>query len=322
MVSRIEKEERYEIVTKGFRSDIPPFRVCITWLINNKCNYRCSYCLNGFEEPPAFKILTPDEWFSVWEGIYNRYGTTSIHVTGGEPTLYPNFFEIISGISKMHNIELQTNLWWSPKELIKNVSPDNISRVGGSFHPEYTEFDSFLDNIVTLRDAGFKVEINYVAYPPILDKAKDYLNKAKDRQIQFSVISFQGEHLGKRYPENYTDEDKEVLKGLNVTSGESAEAMADWDVQKKKIGNVEESEVPLRICRMGQMYAWIKPDGEALRCCKSTHVLGNIIEGKFNLLDEAFPCKAKNCICWRNMTLGEEERWIDRWPGTKEKAKD
>jgi len=281
------------------------------------CNYRCSYCLNGFEEPPGFKILTPSEWLSIWEDIYNNYGTVSMQVTGGEPTLYPDFFEIIENISKMHNIELQTNLFWDPRELIERVPSEHISRIGGSFHPEYTKFEIFLEKIIALRDAGFKVEINYVAYPPILDKAEKYLNMAKEKQVQFSVLSFQGEYEGKKYPESYSDEEKVMLRRLNVSSGESAEAMADWDVQKKKIGDPEEAKDPLRICRMGQMYTWIKPDGETLRCCKSTLVLGNIIDKTFRLLDEAQPCKVKNCICWRNMTVGEESRWIDRWPGTK-----
>jgi MoaA/NifB/PqqE/SkfB family radical SAM enzyme len=318
----MNEESRYEIATKGFRYEIPPHRVCITWLINNKCNYRCTYCLNGFDEPPGFKILAPQEWFSVWEDVYKKYGTVSMQITGGEPTVYLRFFEIIRYISRMHFIELQTNLSWDPQELIKNVSPEHISRVGGSFHPEFDKFEIFLEKMARLQEAGFKVEINYVAYPPILDKAKEYLDVAKKSQVQFSVLSFQGEYQGKKYPENYNEVEKTLLKNLNVSSGESAEAMADWDVEKKKIGNVEEAEEPLRFCRMGQMYTWIKSDGEAMRCCKSTMTLGNIIEKTFNLLDEVLPCKAKNCICWRNMTVGEEGRWIDRWPGTKNKAQE
>jgi MoaA/NifB/PqqE/SkfB family radical SAM enzyme len=318
----MNKLANYEKLTKGSRRDIPPQRVCITWLINNKCNYRCTYCLNGFEEPSGFKILTPDEWFSVWKEIYNKYGTTSIQITGGEPTVYPSFFEIMCNVGKMHYVELQTNLSWDPQELIEKVPPEYVSRIGGSFHPQYTDFEPFLKKMVRLQAAGFKVEINYVAYPPLLKEAQDYINAAKEKQVQLSILSFQGEYQGKKYPENYNDEEKAILKKLNVTSGESAEAMADWDVEKKKIGAVEEAERPLRTCRMGQMYTWIKPDGEAMRCCKSTTILGNIIDRTFNLLEEALACSIKNCICWRNMTVGEETRWIDRWPGTKDKAKD
>jgi len=318
----MSKTEAFEKVTKGFREGIPPHRVCITWLINNKCNYRCSYCLNGFEEPPRFRILTPDEWFSVWQEIYNKYGTTSIQITGGEPSVYPRFFEIMGNVGKMHNVELQTNLSFDPRELIDNVSTECVSRVGGSFHPQYAEFGAFLDKMVKLQEAGFKVEINYVAYPPLLKDAQARIDQAKARNVQLSILSFQGEYQGKKYPENYNEEEKAILKKLNVSSGESAEAMVDWDIEKKKIGVVEQASAPLRVCRMGQMYTWIKPNGEAMLCCKSPTVLGNIIDKTFNLLDEASACSIKNCICWRNMTVGEESRWLDRWPGTKGKAKD
>ncbi|MBU1124839.1 MAG: radical SAM protein [Candidatus Omnitrophica bacterium] len=317
MIPPAEPMQRREIATKGFRKDTLPGRACITWLINNKCNYRCSYCLNGFEEPTNFKILPSEEWIRIWEDIYQRYGTVAMQVTGGEPTLYPRFFEILKGISLMHNIELQTNLFWDPRLLIDQVSAEGISRVGGSFHPEFTPFEVFLKKIVAIRDAGFRVEINYVASPAILERAEEYIAGAKDKDIQFSIISFVGEYQGKKYPESYTQEEKDILKKLNVTSGESAESMANWDLEHKKVGPIKEVEVPARVCRMGQMYTWLKPDGEAMRCCKSPLVLGNMIEGTFAFLDEALPCKLDNCICWRNMTLGEEDRWQDRWPGVK-----
>lgn len=311
-------ETNYEKVTKGFRQDTPPYRACITWLINNKCNYHCMYCLNNFEEPPGFRALAPDDWFLIWQEIYDKYGTVSIQVTGGEPTIYPNCFEILDNIGRMHYIDLQTNLSWDPQEFIAKVATGSVSRIGGSFHPQYTEFGPFLEKIIMLKEAGYKhVEINFVAYPPLLDTVETYLNMSREKQVQFSVLSFQGEYEGKKYPESYSDAEKAILKRLNMSSGESAEAMADWDVEKKKTGAVEEAECPLRVCRMGQMYTWIKPDGEAMRCCKSSTVLGNIIDRTFNLMDEASPCSIKNCICWRNMTVGEETRWIERWPGTK-----
>jgi len=308
----------YEKVTKGFRRDTPPHRVCITWLINNKCNYHCMYCLNNFEEPPGFKVLTPDDWFLIWQDIYQKYGTVSMQVTGGEPTIYPHCFEILDNIGRMHYIDLQTNLSWDPQEFIAKVSTGSVSRIGGSFHPQYTEFGPFLEKMVRLKEAGYKhVEINFVAYPPLLKTAETYLNMAKEKQVQFSTLSFQGEYEGKKYPESYSDAEKAILMRINVSSGESAEAMADWDIEKKKVAEVEVSESALRLCRMGQMYTWIKPDGEAMRCCKSSAVLGNIIDRTFNLSDEVLACHIKNCICWRNMTLGEETRWIERWPGTK-----
>jgi MoaA/NifB/PqqE/SkfB family radical SAM enzyme len=310
-------------MTKTFRKDIPPHRVCITWLINNKCNYRCSYCQNDFKEPAGFKVLSPQEWFNVWEAIYDKYGTVAVQVTGGEPAAYPRIFETLNKISKMHHIEMQTNLSWEPQELIENVQPQRISRIGASFHREFVNFEKFLEKMLKLKSAGYKVEITFVAYPPFLEEGKNYLKMSTQVGVPFSVLSFQGEYRGRRYPESYDKGEIKLLKDLNLSVGDYAKAMADWDIEHKVVvDKIEESQDISRICRMGQMYAWVLPNGNALRCCKSPVSLGNIIDGTFALLEDARPCRLKDCICWRSMVLGEEERWKERWPGTKEKAQD
>jgi MoaA/NifB/PqqE/SkfB family radical SAM enzyme len=313
----------FPVLTRYFRKDVPPFRVCITWLINNKCNYRCSYCQNDFKEPDGFRVLEPEEWFLAWKRIYDNYGTVAVQVTGGEPTINPRFFEVLKEISKMHHIEIQTNLSWAPSELIRNIPPQRVSRMGASFHQEFDDIVIFLKKMCELKDAGYKVEITYVAYPPFLKDGEKYLGMANEAGIPFSVLSFQGEYQNKRYPENYSEDEIKFLKRLNLSIGNYAEAMAKWDVEHKVIvDKPEESEDILRICRMGQMYAWVLPNGNAFRCCKSPVSLGNIIEGTFNLLEGPEICRLKNCICWRSMVVGEEERWSNRWPGTKEKAQD
>ncbi len=313
----------FPTITKSFRKDIPPYRACMTWLINNKCNYHCSYCQNEFKEPEGFKVLTPEEWFSVWKMIYDKYGTVAVQITGGEPAVYPKLFEILKKISKMHHIEIQSNLTWDPQQLIENVPPDRVSRVGASFHREFVNFDIFLEKMCKLKYAGYKVEITYVAYPPFLEEGKDYLKISKEADVPFSVLSFQGEYQGKRYPESYNKAEIELLKELNLSIGNYAEAMVEWDIEHKVVvDKIEEAEDILKTCRMGQMYAWILPNGNAFRCCKSPISLGNIMNGTFSLLEEAEPCRLKNCICWRSMVVGEEERWRERWPGTRARAQD
>ena len=309
------KRGQFDIVTKGFRNDIQPYRACATWLITNECNYRCTYCLDSHENTAGFKILTPKEWFLVWKRIYDLYGTMAVQVTGGEPAAYPRFFEIIQELSKMHNFDIQSNLFCDPKEIIGKIPPEYIYRIGGSFHSEHAEFGAFLKKTIMLRDAGYNVEINYVAYPPNLKRLKEYSETAAENDIRFSVLSFQGEHKGRRYPEGYTDAERAVLRTFNVLAGESTSAMEQWDIKHKTIEDRKEGPVAQRKCRMGQMYTWIKSNGDAMRCCKTKTELGNIIAGTFSLLDDPTACGIENCMCWRNMSLGEEDRWEGRWPG-------
>ena len=313
------KRGEFAIETRTFRKEVLPYRACLTWTLTNKCNHRCSYCLDSHEDRKGFRLLSPGEWFSVWKRLYDLYGTMAVQITGGEPAVYPRFFEILKALSMMHNFDLQTNLSWDPEDIISTVPPEYMARIGASFHPEFADFGIFIEKLDRLKKAGYRVEINFVGYPPFLKDAEKYRGAALERGIQFSLLSFQGNYQGEKYPEEYTAGEKKTLVLLNATSGESALSMEEWDLTNKTVGEREESPQARRQCRMGQMYAWITSEGEALRCCKSKKKLGNLIAGTFELLEEAQPCSVVNCMCWRNMTVGEESRWEDRWPGTEKK---
>jgi MoaA/NifB/PqqE/SkfB family radical SAM enzyme len=309
--------ERYPIETRGFRAEITPYRGCITWFVNHKCNYHCSYCQSGFREPEGFRVLAPEQWRDIWKDLYERYGTLAIQATGGEPTLYPDFFAVLREMARFHNVEIQTNLSWDPEALITTVPPECVSRVGASFHQEHEQFDVFLEKMKKLSDAGYKVETSYVGYPPFLRTAETFLARAQAARIPFTILSYQGEFEGRRYPESYTEEEKDKLRMLNHAHDGRAASRAEWDVQHKVVvDRIEEKDEILRTCRMGQMYAWIQPDGRAMRCCKSPVPLGNLLDGTFRFLDEAQPCRVSSCICFRSMVVGEETRWQRQWPGT------
>lgn len=69
------------------------------------------------------------------------------------------------------------------------------------------------------------------------------------------------------------------------------------------------------LCRMGQMYAKILPNGNVYRCCvRDAIFLGNILDRNFKLLDEPQPCEAQQCPCWKSMLVGlEEDKWLPLW---------
>jgi hypothetical protein len=69
-----------------------------------------------------------------------------------------------------------------------------------------------------------------------------------------------------------------------------------------------------RICRMGQMYARIYPDGDVKACCGQNAIrLGNFYEGTFKLLDGPLSCESEKCPCWKSMLVGKEEEWARHW---------
>ena len=299
------------IAPPDFRKDLQPHHVFFTWEITHKCNYQCSYCSLRLEKElgkePDTVYLSSEEWLIIWRRVYDKYGSCELHLTGGEPFIYPHFMEMISKVVKMHTFECSTNLFWEVDDFIENVSSDR-ARVGVSFHPEIVDYDKFLEKAVRLKRAGFEVWMNYVAYPPIMESMETCKKLAHQEGIDMSILPFNGEYKGKKYPDEYTQEEREFL---NKVAGKSivVKKTMDWALNKE-----QQREKKTKICRMGQMYARIHPDGRVDRCCgDKAQKLGNIIDNTFSLLDEPLPCESKDCRCWRCMVVGEEERWASHW---------
>lgn len=295
---------------------IPPHYVFITWDIHYGCNYNCTYCNTpkpwnppGTWERDRDKVVYPgiDKWIEIWEDIYKRYGACEIHITGGEPFIYPSFMELITYLSKIHTLEIITNLFWNPDYFVKNFSPDRV-RIGTSFHPEFSNLEEFLKKHLNLREYGFETWANYVAYPPQMDRMGEYKSKFDKLGISFNIQPYLGWYQEKEYPPGYTDSELSYLRSCYDNEDIVNKKTIEW-----KTG-AEKRNLKGRFCRMGQMYAKVYPNGGVYRCCaKDTAKVGNLIDGTFKLFDEPSPCESEHCFCWRCMTVGEEANWAQHW---------
>lgn len=297
------------VPARGFRSETKPHHVFFGWDITYQCNYDCSYCSLGRSQEKKSKqvtaFLSPEEWSVVWRRIYEAYGSCEIHISGGEPFAYPGFMRIVSNLIEMHTFECSTNLSWDVEEFIQNVPPER-ARVGTSFHPEFEKYLKFFSKALALKNAGFEVWINCVAHPSFLSAVKEYKTIADRNDICFYILPFNGRFGDKEYPRDYSETETNFLNQLAEKSIVTKKSV-DWALGGGKVRKQ-------KLCRMGQMYAKIFPDGNAVRCCaKERHPLGNIIDGTFRLLEEPLVCASAECPCWRCMVVGEEERWGDHW---------
>ncbi len=294
-----------------FRQNISPYRVFFTWDITYKCNYKCSYCIytrgDNSKELIKDKPISVDVWLRIWRNVYNRYGSCEIHFAGGEPFVYPGFMDLIDNLSDIHTLEFSTNLFWDPADFIRRIDPGR-ARIGVSFHPEFSDLDIFLSKALKLKEAGFEIWVNYVAYPPQMYEMENIKNKFFDQYgITINILPYKGRYEDKEYPEGYTQQEIDYLKsfGTNVVTPKILESTSETKQIEQQNG---------RFCRMGQMYAKIRPDGEVFVCCASNALrLGNIIKGTFALREKPFLCKKNNCPCWKSMLVGREEYWENHW---------
>lgn len=289
-----------------------------TWDIHYECNYNCTYCFLHFEPEKAnikAVYLESEKWIEIWQNIYKMYGPCHILVTGGEPFIYPSFIDFISELSKIHTFEFSTNLSWDIDYFIKKANSQKI-KIEASFHPEFIKPDEFLKRALKLKEKEYLISTTFVAYPPLINKIGEYKKLFEANGIEFKIYPYRGPYLNKKYPEEYTDREREILEkeGYSIGPRVSKDLLKAYDTNLKK----EEFPVEKRRCYMGQRYAKIIPNGDAYRCCaavgKDWGDLGNIINNTFKFLSELQDCPSyEHCRCYKAMIVGEESKWGKYW---------
>jgi len=162
----IENLERNRVCSK--RKSIPPYQVFFTWDIHYACNYKCSYCILKEEwDALSKKNRYPgiNKWIEIWDSIYRKYGSCRLHISGGEPFVYPSFLELIAHLAEKHTLTFDTNLSLDVFSFTKKIKPERV-RFAATFHPEFTELASYLERVKHLKENGFEIIVDYVAYPP------------------------------------------------------------------------------------------------------------------------------------------------------------
>ncbi|HLD28851.1 MAG TPA: radical SAM protein [bacterium] len=302
----------------------PPYRIHWNWDITFQCNYRCSYCeVEKNQAQFDFREFDLGRWREIWDRIFDDYWCTHVRFAGGEPTIYPKFLELLGMLLEKHTVDITTNLGFDFRKFLKSVPPGRGLSVSASLHPEYAELEPFLEKVEYLHKNGYPATICYVGYPPHLEKILEYKKRVEGRRIYFKIIPFSGEYKGNPYPQSYTAGERRLLEGLAKDSAD--EHLNEMNTRWYEHLVVKEDEPEKKIkkgmlCRMGEMYAKIHPDGTVTRCCAGYHgqdsgVLGSILDKNFRLLDEAAPCSVSyQCPCFKAMAVGnEEEQWLPLW---------
>jgi hypothetical protein len=187
--------------------------------------------------------------------------------------------------------------------------------------------EEFLRRLLALREHGDRlVSACMVGYPPHLGQLERTRLLFEGQGILFKIIPFSGVYQGRRYPAAYTEPEQALLKAqvagsrdplgqaINKQWQDFAAAPED-DEQRKKLKG--------RLCRMGELYAKILPDGKVLRCCHpEAGALGRITDPDLRLYDEPRPCAAEQCSCWKAMLVGSYESQVDRlWQSPEHPAR-
>ena len=174
--------------------------------ISDVCNFKCGYCL-----PDGYKIDKSDnrtfiniEEIGKLTRALSELGVSKIRLTGGEPTVRKDFFEIIKIIKENSGIKktvITTNGYRLDKIAndIKNSGLDGINISIDSLNAEtfkkitgHDRLEEILRGIKNLQKLNFKnIKINAVLLKGVNDSEKDFNDWAefvKKNEIDFRYI--------------------------------------------------------------------------------------------------------------------------------------
>ena len=155
----------------------------IRWSVNNICNFKCQYCFPDAHAAthsyPADFELVIDNFYKMFE-YYKTQGKTqfNLHITGGEPTLWPQLGDFIRRIKLHYRVYVsvvsngsRSLRWW-------NSYGHYIDNLTLSHHVRQADLVHTMGVADTMYKIGKKVSVHVLMDPLAWDKsieAVDYM---------------------------------------------------------------------------------------------------------------------------------------------------
>ena len=289
MINKNMKSQPYlanYLHSKGGKLGLP---IAGTFELTSRCNFNCPMCYvhmtNEQIKQSGKRELTSKEWLDIASDAKDR-GMVFALLTGGEPLVRKDFFEIYQGMKKMGlYISINTNGSLIKGEILEKFVADppsrfNISLYGGSDEtyckmcglPKYSEVKN---NIRNLKQAGIDVSVNLSITPYNCDDIEQIYKDAVELGVNVKASSYM-------YPSIRVNGE---VYGCNqrLTPEEAARYSVLWD--KIRLDDEEFKHRALNMsklvdereccsveddcgisCRAGSSSFWITWDGRMLPC--------------------------------------------------------
>lgn len=273
--------------TKGRRLGLP---IAGNFELTARCNFNCPMCYVHLTteqlEKSGRKELSAEQWLKIAKDARDK-GMIFVLLTGGEPLVRKDFFEIYRGMKELGLlISINSNGSMLRGEILEEFLKDppfrfNISLYGGS-NETYQNmcgipaYDRVKENIRALRAAGVQVSLNLSITPyncgdlaRIYADAKELGVNVKASSYMYPSVRVNGEQYG---------------CGNRLAAADAARCAVQWDelrfteeefnlraqnmqkmVDEFPDGCPAETDQGVR-CRAGSSSFWLTWDGKMLPC--------------------------------------------------------
>jgi MoaA/NifB/PqqE/SkfB family radical SAM enzyme len=280
------------------------------WHMLDTCNYRCVYCFFGPETLGA-KLRTfsdPDGWSSAFDATGAIW---LLHMTGGEPSIYPDFVDLCERLTTRHFISINSNLTHaSLADFSRWIDPSRVSFINAGLHLEERELrnghNAFLRNAEALRARDFPLLVSLVATPSALGRFDEAIALLAPIGLFPIPKLFRGIANGKTYPQAYSDTEKQRFKMLAARAQDFYRADLLRREEPPSIDILSDDlfldGLPSyrgALCTAGERFVQILPNGDVHRC-GGGDPQGNVLARTFTRREGPAPCDTQHCYYFCN----------------------
>jgi MoaA/NifB/PqqE/SkfB family radical SAM enzyme len=283
-----------------------PYDIEGDWILFSTCNYRCTYCF--WDETALGAKIAPIASVDQLAAYFDRTGLTwLLHLTGGEPFIYPDFVRLCQLLTRQHLISINTNAH-SPhvRVFVDTVDPRRVDFVNCGVHERQRQAhrgtSRFVANVNALRAAGFDAFASCVMYPDLFRSFPEIWQRYADEGVVIIPKAFRGTHLGRRYPAGYTEAERRLFHDYTARA---AEFYADQFARRYEPPTINPfmdehlflHELPDYrgdLCGAGHSFARVVPNGQVRRCGPDD-IIGHLVEGWFARRPQPSPCTDLEC---------------------------
>lgn len=272
--------------TKGRRLGLP---ISGNFELTARCNFDCPMCyvhLKQEDIDAQGKELTTEQWIEIARQARNN-GMVFALLTGGEPFVRKDFFEIYTAMKQMGlMVSINSNGSMLSGEIRRKLLENpparmNISLYGGCSDTYQNmcgqdAFERVVENIRAVKEAGINVCINLSITPYNRQDLKKIYDVANELGIHVRAASYM-------YPSIRVNGEKYGC-GNRLSPEDAAECSVEWDLLRfteeefamraknmKALTGVENHDCPVASeegvrCRAGSTAFWLTWDGRMLPC--------------------------------------------------------
>lgn len=282
-----------------------PGKVSFMLEISRKCNQRCSFCYNTWKADgePVRRPLSTRQLQNLLSKVVGESDCYSISVSGGEPLLRNDVFDIISFAKKKGvKVCLLSNGTLLTKDSIDRflsigVDVFQVTLLGdkAQLHNRLAGADAFdrvLEAVLNINDRGGTVHANFVALAENVERFGNVLELCV--LLRVNNVSFD------RFVPGGAGLDR--WQSLLPAPGAVDDALAAGDEVVRKYGTSVSVSTPILPClndtsqykhinlsycavaRKEHALFCIDPEGNLKVCSHSPHVLGNLLEKPFSTM--------------------------------------